>query len=95
MVLRAITLDRDSTVRDKVAYADKLAAELLPDVIPYKPGTPASFNFNGINGRKPTDDAMDVQLSRFLGRPVTDNANSFTRQRAAFPYVVPIKKGAN
>ena len=95
LVLRAITLDRDSTVRDKVAYADQLAAELLPDVIPYKPGTPASFNFNGINGRKPTDDAMDVQLSRFLGRPVTDNANSFTRQRAAFPYVVPIKKGAN
>jgi hypothetical protein len=91
LALRAMALDRDSTVKDKVAYADKLAAELLPDVIPYEVGTPARFGFDGVNGRKLTDDAMDIQLSRFLGRPVSDGANSFDRQSRSFPYVIPIK----
>lgn len=90
VVLRALTLDPQSTVKDKVAYADKLAAELLPDVIAYRPGTAASFAFGNINGRKPTDDAMDVELSRFLGRPVTDHANAFDHHPVAFPYVVKL-----
>jgi hypothetical protein len=90
VVLRALTLDAQSTVTDKVAYADGLAASLLPDVIPYRTGTAASFGFKGINGRKPSDDAMDVQLSRLLGRPVTDHANTFDHQPASFPYVVKL-----
>ncbi|WP_432720597.1 DUF4331 family protein [Jeongeupia wiesaeckerbachi] len=89
--LRALSLDKESTVKDKVAYADRLAEELLPDVIPYRVGTPASFKIEKINGRKPTDDAMDVQLSRFLGRPVTDYANTFDHHPDTFPYVVSPK----
>ena len=88
MVLRAITLDKQQP--DPVKYADQVAAQLLPDMIPYQAGTKAIYSFEVINGRKPSDDAMDAVLSLFMGRKVTDNANTFDRHPKKFPYVVPV-----
>lgn len=88
-VLRAITLD--GKLSNPVEYADSVAAKLLPDMIPYKVGTKASYGFKKINGRAPTDDAMDTVLSFFLGREVTDHANTFDRHPSKFPYLVPVK----
>ncbi len=90
MVLRAVSLD--NKLSDPVAYADSAANKLLPDMIPYEVGTKAAYLFEKINGRKPTDDAMDTVLSILLGRKVTDNANTFDRHPSGFPYVVPIEK---
>lgn len=89
-VLRAVILD--NKMSNPVAYADSVAAKLLPDMIPYKVGTEAAYTFKSINGRKPSDDAMDAVLSMFVGRQITDNANNFNRHPKKFPYVVRIKK---
>jgi hypothetical protein len=89
-VLRAVTLDNKKS--NPVAYADSVAAKLLPDMIPYNVGSKAVYSFDKINGRKPTDDAMDAVLSIFVGRKITDNANTFDRHPKDFPYVKPIKK---
>jgi uncharacterized protein DUF4331 len=89
-VLRAVALD--NKLSNPVAYADSVAAKLLPDMISYNVGTEAAYSFEAINGRKPNDDAMDAALSMFVGRQVTDNANTFNRHPKTFPYVMPIKK---
>jgi hypothetical protein len=88
-VLRAVSLD--GKLSNPVEYADSVATKLLPDMIPYKVGTKASYGFKKINGRAPTDDAMDTVLSLFLGREVTDHANTFDRHPSKFPYLVPVK----
>jgi len=89
-VLRTVTLD--NKLANPVAYADSVAAKLLPDMIPYKVGSKAAYTFEKVNGRKPSDDAMDAVLSIFVGRKITDNANTFNRHPKSFPYVMPIKK---
>lgn len=90
MVLRAVSLDKK--LPHPVAYADSVATKFLPDMIPYETGTKAVYSFERINGRKPKDDAMDAILSLFLGRKVTDNANTFDRHPSKFPYVIPIRQ---
>ncbi len=89
-VLRAVSLD--GKIKNPVKYADNVAKKFLPDVIPYVIGTKAEYSFDNINGRKPNDDAMDAVLSIFLGRQVSDNANSFDRHPKKFPYVVPLEQ---
>lgn len=89
-VLRAVTLD--NKLPSPVAYADSVAVKLLPDMIPYNVGTEAAYTFEKINGRKPSDDAMDAALSIFVGREVTDHANTFNRHPKQFPYVNQIEK---
>ncbi|MCG7500086.1 hypothetical protein MHO82_24790 [Vibrio sp. Of7-15] len=75
-----------------MAYADSVAQTLLPDMIPYNVGTKAAYTFKEINGRKPSDDAMDAVLSIFVGRKITDHANTFNRHPKQFPYVIRIEK---
>jgi hypothetical protein len=89
-VLRAVSLDKK--LSDPVAYADSVASKLLPDLIPYEAGTKAAYSFESINGRKPSDDSMDAILSIFLGRKVTDNANTFDRHPSKFPYIIPVSE---
>ncbi|TQF70585.1 DUF4331 family protein [Pseudoalteromonas luteoviolacea] len=89
MVLRAVALDGKRT--NLVEYSDSIAEQLLPDMISYKVGSRAEYSYPDINGRKPSDDAMDAVLSLFMGRKVTDNANTFNRHPNKFPYVVPVK----
>ncbi|KZN43076.1 DUF4331 family protein [Pseudoalteromonas luteoviolacea] len=89
MVLRAVALDGKR--KDLVEYSDSVAEQLLPDMISYTVGSRAEYSYSNINGRKPSDDAMDAVLSLFMGRKVTDHANTFNRHPNKFPYVVPVK----
>jgi hypothetical protein len=41
----------------------RVARELLPDVLPYVVGTPASYGFATLNGRSLADNAPEVMLS--------------------------------
>src|SRR5712691_1174800 len=43
------------TAEDPEAYGQAIAELLLPDILPYRIGTPASFGFAGRNGRTLTD----------------------------------------
>ena len=75
------------SVADTVAYGRKLAARLLPAVLPYQLGTSASFDFAGINGRGLTEDVMDVILTLVTNTPLGDGVGpDRTRVRADFPF---------
>ena len=65
--------------------ARRVAAALLPDILPYDPSKPASYP---ANGRTLTDDAIDVFLSILTnGRVKRDNVGPHTDLLASFPYV--------
>jgi len=65
--------------------AKRAAAILLPDVLPYVPGKPASYPSNG---RALTDDAVDVFLSILTNGKITrDNVGPHTDLLTSFPYV--------
>jgi hypothetical protein len=75
------------SVADPAAYGRKLAARLLPAVLPYILGTAASFDFAGFNGRGLTEDVMDVILTLATNTPLGDGvAPDRTRVRKEFPY---------
>lgn len=58
---------------------------LLPDILPYDPSKSASYP---TNGRKLTDDAIDVFLSILTNRKVaSDNVGTHTDLLASFPYL--------
>jgi len=65
--------------------AKRAAAILLPDILPYDPGKPASYPSNG---RALTDDAIDVFLSILTNGKITrDGVGPHTDLLATFPYV--------
>jgi len=65
--------------------AKRAAAILLPDILPYDPGKPASYP---ANGRALTDDAIDVFLSILTNGKITrDGVGPHTDLLASFPYV--------
>ena len=75
------------SVADPAAYGRKVAVRLLPAVLPYELGTPASFDFSGINGRGLTEDVMDVILTLVTNTPLGDGvAPDKARVRSEFPY---------
>jgi Domain of unknown function (DUF4331) len=68
-------------------YGKRLAERLLPAILPYRIGTPASFDYAGFNGRGLADDAMDVILTLATNTPLGDGvAPDRGRIRSAFPY---------
>lgn len=79
------------------AYGDAVSQRLLPDLLPYKVGTPATFGFAGFNGRTLADNAPEVMYSLVTN---TGFATGFTSAVAAttrsdeFPYVVPSTQDA-
>jgi hypothetical protein len=83
---------RLGTVPDPGAHADAVVDRLLPDVLPYRIGTPALFGFATFNGRPLAANAPEVMFSLVLGSAVP---TGLTMARAAetrseeFPYVVP------
>lgn len=87
---------RFSGTRNPDAYAEQVTARLLPDVLPYRVGSPAAFGFAGFNGRSLGDNAPEVMYSLITN---TAFATGLTAADAAethdelFPYVVPVKPG--
>ena len=74
------------TTQDPKGYAERVAASLLPDAMPYRVGTKAFYGFAGINGRTLTDNTFDVFMTTVTNQVVTDGARTVDAQ-AAFPYV--------
>jgi hypothetical protein len=65
--------------------AKRVAAILLPDVLPYVPGKPASYPSNG---RALTDDAVDVFLAILTNGKITrDDVGPHTDLLTSFPYI--------
>lgn len=86
--LRTSTLAHSQ--KDPVAYADKVADMLVPDVITYNIGTPASFSASKINGRKMSDDAMSEMLTLLTGQPTSQAITDQQIYSPTFPYVIPV-----
>jgi hypothetical protein len=69
------------------AYGRAVADLLTPDMLHYRLGTPASFNFATRNGRRLTDDAADVVLSLLTNSPLSDHVDYDGRIQPHFPYM--------
>ncbi|GAA0291313.1 DUF4331 family protein [Kineococcus aurantiacus] len=81
------------TAADPTAYAERLVDRLLPNVLPYTVGTPASFDLLGWNGRNLTDDAPDVVFTLAADSPISLGLGRGSVPRSPsenFPYVSPI-----
>jgi hypothetical protein len=80
---------------DPDAYGEVVARRLLPDLLPYRIGSPASFGFAGFNGRALADNAPEVMFSLVTNTalPTGLTAASAAETRGGkFPYVVPTKR---
>jgi Domain of unknown function (DUF4331) len=80
------------TSDDPQGYGQTVARELLPDVLSYVVGTPASYGFAARNGRTLADNAPEVMLSMVSGAAVPSGLNpsvSAHLREKGFPYVVP------
>ena len=80
------------TAGDPHGYGHAVAAELIPDLLPYTVGTPASYGFAGRNGRTLADNAPEVMLSLVAGTAVPSGLTAAVaagQRSAQFPYVVP------
>jgi hypothetical protein len=65
---------------------------LLPDLLPYVIGTPATYGFAVRNGRPLADNAPEVMLSLVTGTAIPSGlkpAATGHLRTAGFPYVLP------
>jgi len=72
-------------------YGATVAHRLLPDVLPYVIGSPASFGFSGRNGRTLADNAPETMLSMMVNTAIPSGltpAVSAHLRMPQFPYVV-------
>ena len=75
------------------AYAEKIADMVMPDIMSYKVGSEAKYAIDNLNGRKLSDDAMDVALAILIGSdtPVSDQVEVLSENyQTVFPYVIPV-----
>jgi len=80
------------TSADPEGYGQTVAGQLLPDVLPYRVGTPASFGFAVRNGRGLADNAPEVMLSLVTNMAVPAGLRPSVAQdcrTGQFPFVVP------
>ncbi len=90
--LIAAAVSANGTSDDPEGYGEAVAHVVLPDVMPYVVGTPASYGFAGINGRTLADNAPEVMLSLALNTAVPSGLKpsvSGHLRSGKFPYVVP------
>jgi hypothetical protein len=79
------------TSADPDGYGATVARRLLPDVLPYVIGSPASFGIAGHNGRTLADNAPETMLSMMVNAAIRSGltpAVSDQLRRPQFPYVV-------
>ena len=77
------------TAQDPTAYGELVAQTLLPDVLVYRSNTPANYGFAVRNGRRLSDDSMDVALSIMTDLPFSDQVGAEGCYQTAFPYLAP------
>ena len=78
------------TSEDPEDYGERLAHRFLPNVLPYRVGTAASFGFLEWNGRSLTDNAPDVMFSLAANTPIRlgiGKESVTSRPTGTFPYV--------
>jgi hypothetical protein len=86
----AAVVDARGTTADPHHYGRSVADRVLPDILPYRVGTPAVFGFAAFNGRALTDNAGEVMFSLAtdsalavgLGKEAVDAPPT-----SSFPYV--------
>ncbi len=91
--LIATTVRACGTSDDPSGYGETVARELLPDVLSYVVGTPATYSFAARNGRTLSDNAPEAMMSLVVGMAVPSGlAPAVSRQyrSANFPYVVTV-----
>jgi hypothetical protein len=77
---------------DPQAYGEVVTGRLLPDLLPYRAGTPAAFGFAGFNGRGLADNAPEVMFSLITNTGFTTGLSPSDAEETRgkqFPYVVP------
>jgi hypothetical protein len=80
------------TSADPDGYGHGVAKTLLPDILPYVVGTPASFGFAARNGRTLADNAPEVMMSLVTGTAVPSGLKPSVAQHlrsTEFPYLTP------
>jgi hypothetical protein len=78
------------TAEDPVAYGEKIAHRLLPNMLPYQVGTQASLGFTEWNGRSLTDNAPNVMFSTAANTPISlgiGKESVTSKPSKTFPYV--------
>jgi hypothetical protein len=68
------------TSDDPEGYGQTVARQLLPDVLPYTVGTPATFGFATRNGRTLADNAPEVMLSIVAGTAIPSGLKPSTNK---------------
>jgi Domain of unknown function (DUF4331) len=90
--LIAATVAATGTSDDPQGYGRTVARKLLPDVLPYTIGTPATYGFAAHNGRTLADNAPEAMLSLVVNTAVpsglTPSVAAHLRDEN-FPFVVP------
>ena len=88
----AAVVAASGTSEDLQGYGEAVTRELLPDVLPYAVGTPATYSFAGFNGPTLADNAPEAMLSLFAGTAVPSglkpSVSEHLRDRN-FPCLVP------
>jgi hypothetical protein len=80
----------NGTTDDPDAYAAMVVKRLLPNILPYKIGTPAMFGMAGWNGRSLNDNAPDVMFTLAANTPVKLHIGKDSvdpKPSTTFPYV--------
>lgn len=81
------------TVEDPVAHGDAVARRFLPNILPYRVGTPAAFSFLQWNGRSLTDNAPNVMFTTAANTPIAlgiGKESVASKPTRTFPYVPPV-----
>ena len=89
----AVVVAASGTSDDPEGYGQTVARQLLPDMLPYVVGTPATFGFAGRNGRTLADNAPEAMMSLVTGTAVPSGLKpsvSGQLRSSDFPYVVPV-----
>jgi hypothetical protein len=89
----AVVVAASGTSDDPEGYGETVARQLLPDILPYVVGTPATFGFAGRNGRTQADNAPEAMMSLVTGTAVPSGLRPSVFgqvRRSDFPYVVPV-----
>jgi hypothetical protein len=80
----------NGTALDPDAYAWRVVEQILPNILPYAIGSPASYGFAGWNGRSLIDNAPDVMFSFAANTPVAlgiGRDSVAAKPSPMFPYV--------